>query len=241
MINLDEFLQQNNIKISDEVYKFCQLGIKTLKNAKDPLHSEKHPLRMLTDLGRIIEPEKLRERIDFELLVTSIIWHDVWRGRIFVTNPFSLIYSLIGDGLGGAVVFYKAAKKFGLSKSLIKDVSKIILLHSDIAPYKLFRQRRRLETRILIDLDSLDIWSESRMNSLIDNIDPQEVSIWKIRLAKVYMDWFMLHQDAEKSYHLNWAKEEFAKRRARLIRKINELIDIYRHELNLNFEYYEVF
>jgi hypothetical protein len=239
-MNLDEFLSKNKVELSQAVYNFCNEGISRLQNARDPLHDEKHSFRILSNLDEFLKNEDVKDKVDLESLITAIIWHDVWRSRVFVNNPFSLFYGILGDGIFGMFVFRKASKKAVLDPETIKKVAKIILYHPDSGPYKLFRKRRILETKILLDLDTLDMWSSERTDSIIKSIDPDKASVFLIRLAKFFLDKFMFNQNTETNFHFEWSKQEFKKRREQYIIKLNKLIDKYNEKFNLSLKHYRI-
>lgn len=221
-MELEAFLSRNKISLPDLVLSLCHEGIEITRNGIDPLHDENHTFRILTDLDQFLREETKIERseVNFEVLLLSICWHDVWRAKIFPKNVISLLFALLWDGLGGARMFAKRAKQVGLEQEMLSPISYAIRKHTS---FQIFPPKT-LEAKILKDLDNLEGWSLTRIKALKERyLVPGKIEPKLLRLAKFYFDHFMAKMSTKASY-FEWSKSEFLKRKKDYMDEVNRLL-----------------
>ena len=113
----------------------------------------------------------VKQKIDFQVLLLSICWHDVWISKRIPKNLIHLTFHQIVEGLGSALIFKKYALKAKLNKKLLRSVYYAIRKHSSFQVIPPFT----LEAKILIDLDKLELWNNYRFfNSKLSMVSNKE-------------------------------------------------------------------
>ena len=155
------------------------------------------------------------------MLLLAICWHDVWRTKRFPLNIISFIFNHSHEGTGSMSMFSQIAAVFDLDKRLIRSVRYAIRKHSGLQ----FKRLTTLEAKILKDMDSLEEWSLSRLKPIVDgNVFFNVMNSKAIRLAKFYFDNFMV-RDSAKSFHFEWSKAEFTKRKEAYLVEARKLVE----------------
>jgi len=231
-MELKEFLVKNRINLEDSVFSLCSEGIEIMRKSVDLNHDENHLFRIFADLNRFLQEESQidKSKINFEVLLLSICWHDVWKSKRFPTDIISLIFDQIWDGLGSMNMFTKRASKLKLEQKLIRSVKYSIRKHArfQILPTK------TIEAKILRDLDGLEEWSLIRLESLKKRYlvpgktNPKLVKL--ARLAKFWFDCFMA-KATDSRFYFQWSKSEFRKRKKAYRKEVDKLLLKYRHLL----------
>ena len=160
-MTFEEFITKHEIDISPNVISFCQQGVERMRSSVDPAHNVGHLERMFTGLSRFVDENKDLE-IDFETLLISISWHDIWRATNFQPNLVGALRSHFTEGRNAAKSTAEEMAKAGFEQNLIDRVRYCVGKHPDPQ----FAKRESLESQILHDLDHMDSWSEERLQEI---------------------------------------------------------------------------
>ena len=115
MISLEKY----NLK--PEILSLCHKAQEILDKKNDMAHGQIHTASLLERLDRFMRDNPdLAHKIDLNVLVCAIVWHDIWRSQREPRNWLDLLYNELNDGLGSAKIFCKFAKIIKLEKSLLK-------------------------------------------------------------------------------------------------------------------------
>ncbi len=159
-MKLKTFLTKNNIKLSPQALKLCKFAEIRLKNSVDPIHDIKHIERMLGNLDYLIRKQKqILNKLNMEVMVLSLLWHDIWNSHQKVVGFFNLLSNQIIEGLKSAGIFWKYALRTKLDKKLALNVYYAIRKHSSFQLMPLFT----LESKVLVDLDKIELWNSFRL------------------------------------------------------------------------------
>lgn len=235
-MTLQEFLDQNNIRIDHEIFQLCMEAIEKMEKSQDVIHDHKHIYRILDSLtGFISSSENVRlvREIDFNVLLPAIAWHDVWK---YDKNPFlwfpvtltSLLFYNI-ENPAAARLFLKTARKMKIDESLSRKIFEELKRHGG----KLSRlgSNKTLEGKIFLDLDVLDITSPERLNSIKDRyLSGEKVSWYKYFIAKAAASLF-LNKVNSNFVALSWTKERFANAWLTQKKAIIDMLDEYKKRL----------
>jgi hypothetical protein len=221
-MKLKEFLLKNKINLPEPVFSLCNEGIEIMQKSVDPIHDENHLFRIFQDLDRFLRENSQidKSEIDFKMLLLATCWHDVWKSERFPTNAVSLVLDQMQEGLGSAKMFTRKAKEEKLEPKLISLTKYAIRKH---ARFQMFPIQTR-EAKILKDLDRLEEWSLERLKHLkkrhltTGRIDPR-----LLRLAKFWFFNFMA-KVTDSSFHFEWSKTEFLKRKKAYFEEVNKLL-----------------
>jgi hypothetical protein len=160
---IDQFLSNHpQIKISKTVLMLCKVGETKMRNSIDPLHDEHHIGRLLNNLKFFLKKHKNHQKINFEILLLSICWHDVWKAKRQTLNPIKLIYYQLYEGIGSLLIFSKNSVGL-LPNDIIAEVNYAIRKHSQFQLFSL----TSIESKILKDIDDLDVLNPKRMRYLL--------------------------------------------------------------------------
>ncbi len=220
-MQLDEFISKNQINLRDQVIQICEAGIEIMRRSINPLHDERHIFGILSNLDTFLETGEVeKSKINFEVLLLAICWHDVWRAKRFPLSLFVYLFDHVMEGTGSMGMFSQVSEVFGLDEETIKKTSYTIRKHSgfQILPLK------SLEGRILKDLDSLEEWSLDRIKPMKEHYMLLGIMNTKVmKLAKFYFDHFMV-KDLAKSFFFKWPKTEFERRKKVYVQEVNKFI-----------------
>lgn len=229
-MDLEKLLSQHQIKLSRQIFSLCHEGIEIMRKSIDPAHDETHIERNFSNLDSFLMGEKKidKSKIDFETLLLSICWHDVWKSTRTPTNIISLFFYQFKDGLESMKMFAKRAKEVGLPERLIRNVSYSIRKHGDFQFLPLTTQ----EAQILKDIDTLDSWSLEKLRGLEKiYLVPGKINFKILRLAKFYFESFQSRKTA-KVIQFDWNKAEFEKRKKLYLKEVNSLLEKYKNKLS---------
>lgn len=223
-MGLNEFLAKNNVILEEPVLRFCQEGIEIMKNGIDPLHDDDHVLAIIGNLDRFLnENEEIdRCRINFSVLLLAICWHDIWKSQRLSKNLILFLYHFLWDGLGSESIFKKAAGKALLDPETIKAAAYAIKKHTRIH----LLNRRTLESKILKDLDTLEIWSVKRIRKAEQEAEAMvDIGQTLLKTAKVYLRF--MHKLNDSSFYFQWSRQEFDTKKKEYFEEANRLINLY--------------
>ncbi|MFA5828395.1 MAG: hypothetical protein WC841_03515 [Candidatus Shapirobacteria bacterium] len=216
MERLNEFIKKYRIEISPLSMRLCREGIERMKKSIDPAHDEKHVENILENIDGFLESKEVKvERINFEILLVAICWHDVWKSTRMPDSIVSVLVNQIWDGWGSAKVYKREVKLGKEENKRLRKVFWIIGNHPrDMTVHMPFRTY--LETKILKDADRLERWNLKRhvdffeKLALVRDVESQKWVRW---LIKFFKKKYTLWSDSDKKYYFRWAKDEFRKRR----------------------------
>ncbi|MDH5532989.1 MAG: hypothetical protein OEX81_01005 [Candidatus Pacebacteria bacterium] len=160
---IDKFLKNHpKIKISKKTLMLCRVGEQKMADSIDQLHDNHHIGRLLSNLESFLKDNRNHKKINFEILLLSIIWHDTWKAKKQSLNPFKLLFHQIYEGFGSVIIFSKHSVGL-LPKSIIVEVNYAIRKHAQFQFFPL----NSIEAKILKDLDDLDLFHVRRLRPLI--------------------------------------------------------------------------
>lgn len=219
-MNLETFLKYNNFVLQPKVLGFCQKGLTRMENSKDPLHDINHVNRLIDNLNSFLKEEKkAREKADLEVLLTTICWHDSWLANRKLKSVFSFVFRSLNDGLS-TFSFIKGAVTARLKIKLIIKAAFCILVHPNFSPVPEFT----LESKIFIDIDSLDEWSLERLE-IFDKLFIQKQKPYLLKMIRWYFNNFMAKKSPS-SFYFKWTQEQFEKVKKDYLRKANYYLDV---------------
>lgn len=231
---LQNFLKENQIQLPNEILKACEDAFEIMRNSSDQAHNEAHIQRVFLNLGKFLKEQKdiNRSEIDFEVLIPGIAWHDVWRTKKIPENVIRLLRDQIFDGIGSRNVFDKYAKKHLTAFPKVEEIKYVIQKHT----HPLIFQPKTTEAWIMKDMDILEEWSIDRLEILEKFILSEKVpSPLKVRVGYFYFKYFMKNK-TDKTFHFEWSKKEFARRKPAVINHVNNLILKYGHLVGISID-----
>ncbi len=218
----NSFLTGHNIRISPEVKHSCLEGLKIMRKSRDQMHDDRHVLGILKNLGKFMDESREINwsKINYELLLLSICWHDVWKSGRVLNSGHKALYHQFYEGLGSMRVFGKLTKYHSLDKKLVRKVKYSIRKHSMFQ----FLPTRNTETKILKDLDRLEEWSIPRLRWALGAIsDWHTMSPRLVNVGKFYFEHWMLPRHTKKNYfqwttgRINFKKPAYSREVRRLL------------------------
>ena len=227
-MNLNDLLVRNHLNISEAAGRVCEQGLGMMRDSIDILHNSNHVYRMFNDLEHFIRDQPhMREEINYDTLLLSIVWHDVWRTSRFPFTVKSLLIDRLWEGIGSSSLFSKMAKNSGLDQDTIKTVCYNIREHAGVQ----FWPAKTIESKILKDLDQLDEWSIERVKPLREKYPNLGVVDFRlVKLAQFYFDHFLIKKNITKFY-FEWSQQEFVNRREIFLNEVNRIIAEYTSDI----------
>lgn len=225
-MTFNKFLSQNNISLSKNSIDICIEAIKIMEKSIDPVHDENHIFRILKSLNNFLKNNQEFDckKINFEVLIVAIFWHDVWKSQKFPHNAFALIFNDFWEGIGSMRIFNKYAKESSLSKSIVSQIKYAIRTH----PSFQILPRKTLEAKLLLDFDLLDQWSVERLKVLKKALSSQKkINPLLLHVFLFYFKKFMLPKTKSRLYFL-WSKQEFEKRKDIFTKEVERMEKIYK-------------
>lgn len=219
----------SKIKLSRSVFSACNFAINYMAEGTDPLHNQYHVLRIVSDLVTMHqECQDIEwEKINFDVLLLSICWHDAWISHFNPQSKKSGTFGRVYEGYGSMRLFNKWGKKFSLPPLLMKKVKYCIRKHSLVQIFP----RLSTEAKILHDLDKLDEWSIDRLQGSYGQISSLlELSPKTIRLYKFYFEHLMLRKNG-KGFSYQWSRQKFITRRKLFTNHIADILKLLAHIL----------
>ncbi|MFA4826999.1 MAG: hypothetical protein WC596_01955 [Candidatus Shapirobacteria bacterium] len=223
-MELGEFRKKNKIELSEKTRLMWGKAMVVATKNKDGVHGPEHMERILASLDELLKSEKgLREKIDFEVLLTAIGWHDCWKSKRNPTNVFSFLFDMFHEGRASAKIFGRIAKRNGLEKKTISKIKYAIRKHSAFQ----LKKHKTIEAKILWDLDSLDIWSWERVEALKEKYlagVASKKTQKMIRVGIFYFEKIMMSWEEKKKFYFRWTKKRLAEKKKIFLEKLKEEI-----------------
>lgn len=205
---IDNFLHNHpHIKISKNALMLCRVGEQKMALSVDPLHDDNHIGRLLNNLKYFLKSHQNYHKINFEILLLAICWHDVWKAERHTLNLLKLVYYQAYEGIGSLLIFSKHALGL-IPNDIIAEVNYAIRKHAQFQLFPL----SSLESKILKDIDDLDMLNAQRMSYLLSKLNDIDV------FTKAFGLWWLKILGSERAVNnleFNWSK-----RKARKINKI---------------------
>ncbi len=224
------FLLKEGVKLSKAGKYLIDRGWELMKNSKDDTHDERHVVRIMADLKKLLGEEKgLKKKVDMESVILAILWHDVWKARRNPDNVFWLTWGNYYEGWGSKKMFEKEAEMAGMKKKKIEKIAEAIKKH----PWFWKKAEREMESKVLWDLDNLDIWS---MKRLVPKKDYFLSKIWRkrdrllMRAVFFYVQNFLMKRK-EKYLFFSWSRMEMVKRKEIFGKEFGKIWREYRKKL----------
>ncbi len=211
----EEFAQLHNLSVSTAVFTACNEALEIMSNSVDPLHTQNHVLRMISDLHSFMlnSSEIPWHKVDFEILLLSICWHDTWKSYKLPTSKKTVfVYNQV-DGYFSMRLFNRLINKHSLPKNIVNKTKYAIKKHSSLQ----FLPKRTLESKLLKDLDKLEEWSIDRIRDGLENTHKlSELSPKLFLLLQFYFKHWMANTK-DKSLRFSWTKNQFNKRKTQFV------------------------
>lgn len=244
-MNLNEFCEKNSISLSKSVENLCNDGIQQMSVSKDFHHDENHIFRLFILLDEFLFnfPDGFKSKINFNILLPSICWHDVWKSRREQSrNILALFIYELYEGIGSYKIFKKhiRLKKYDkqIDKQTINSISYCIKRHSGFMSLlgvpRVFSGIDSTEGKILRDIDCLESWNYERLEILIEKYSfrIREFNPWLFRFAKLYC-FNKLINISDKFFYFDYSHKKyiqisayFINRIVKLWNNLDELIDV---------------
>lgn len=216
MERLISFIKKYKIEISELSLELCKKGMGEMEKSIDPAHNKEHIENILDNLDQFLQSGEVKsEKINFEILLVAICWHDVWKSRRMPDDIVSVFINQAWDGWGSARVFKKEVKLSKEERKKLRRVFWIIGNHPrDMTLHMPFKTY--LETKILKDMDRLERWNIKRHDDFFEKLlvvrgDKNLKYVnW---LVKFFQEKYTLWSDSDKKYYFRWSRQEFRKRR----------------------------
>jgi hypothetical protein len=176
---------------SQKIKTLLDQAVEFMRNSKDPGHGLDHISNLLKETDRFFKSTGNEFKIDREILVLSLYWHDVWKSQI-KPNWRNYLFLQLYEGLGSMFMFKTYARSVDLPLETIRSVSYAIRKHSAVQGLR----AKTLEAQLLWDVDTLDIWNTQRTRAALQNMGRVHIPAFDayIRYVKkagsrLYFDW----------------------------------------------------
>jgi|WetSurMetagenome_2_1015567.scaffolds.fasta_scaffold243516_2 hypothetical protein len=156
---------------SQKIRILLDKAVEFMSNSKDPDHGVEHINNLLGETDQFFKSTGNKFKIDKEILVLAVYWHDVWKSRIKPSRGNYLFLQLY-DGLGSMFMFKTYARSVDLAPETIQSVSYAIRKHSAIQGLR----AKTLEAQLLWDVDTLDAWNMQRTRNAFRNLGRIHIS-----------------------------------------------------------------
>ena len=188
-----------DFRISSQKIKFLlDKAMEFMANSKDPGHGIEHINNLLRETNRFIKSTGDKYKIDRDVMLLSLCWHDVWKSQI-KPNRGNYLFLQLYEGLGSMFMFKTYARRVDLAPEMIRSVSYAIRKHSAIQALR----ARTLEAQLLWDMDTLDIWNTQRTCLALQNMGRIHISAFDAYIRYVKKAGFRLY--------FEWTKNEVRK------------------------------
>ena len=224
-MHITAFLARNHISLSRPALDSCLEAIDRMYRSTDPFHNETHVFSILDSLDIFLSENSQVKNvyINFDILLQAVCWHDVWKSVRTHKNTRALIFHNVAEGLGSMRIYSRYAKGVKINKSTTTGVRYAIRKHSSLQ----FFPKNTLESRILYDLDNLEVFSFERLSQAIANFGGLEnISPKLIHVGHFYFNHWMAKKTGSKLY-FDWSRKQFQIRKEKFIASVAELIRNY--------------
>lgn len=207
---IQDFLQKNKaVKISPATLEICLEGERLMMVSPDPLHNHHHLNRLFKNLSTFLRNHP-HLKPNFDVLLTALCWHDVWKARRRSLNPLILLYYQIYEGYGSIEIFGEHNKE--LAPALKKQINYAIRKHAQFQ----FLPLKTLEAKILRDIDDLDVLNAKRLRPLL-RIRNQVSPLVRI-IGRAYLK-FASSDHSAKATQFPWTREKI-RQQNQIVRRI---------------------
>jgi hypothetical protein len=197
-MKFETLLKKHHIKIKSDVKKICLDGLDIMEQTIDPIHDREHIENIFDHLDYLLtQAPKIKKSIAFDVLLMAICWHDAWKSGKNAKNPIYLIYHNLFEGLGSSKLFKKYTLKNVSNRKSAKSAAYAIRKHSMLQ----FLPTRTIEAKILMDLDTIELWNPKRLNK-----DPDSFFIYNRKIYKKATEMYYRYI-ARKTTYLNNLEE----------------------------------
>ena len=232
-MKLEEFIGKHGLIISEEINRACADGLALMRASQEPAHSERHIEDIISLLDEFLGQAKEIDagRINYEILLPAICWHDIWKSsRPLATNFIKFRFEQYWDGIGSARLFKKYCRKNNLPRALAKNIRFAILHHNDLffSLKKTGECQDHIEARLLDDLDSLDFWSLKRLEYAASAYVDENYKFYNPRLVPLF-NW-ALDKFTQKivTFSFDWSEREFSRRKEEVLDKCEAIMKLNR-------------
>lgn len=220
-MTINKFLSLHRVKLQPGVREACNYGLDYMSHATDLMHNQHHPQRILDDLHRMrTECSEINwPKVDFNVLLLSICWHDTWVSRFDLKNKRKGAFGRLYEGIGSMRILNRKSKQLMLDPKVIKKVKYAIRKHS----YLQFMPRLTIESKILHDLDKLEEWSIKRLYLGMGSVQSLlSFTPNTIHLYKFYFEHVMLKKNFG-NYTYDWSKKQFVIRKKLFLKEVSRI------------------
>jgi len=168
-----------------EARVLCNEGLRIMRRARDKSHGVAHVFHIFDNLNYLLDKNPtLKSKINFDVLILAICWHDVWISTQKPRNVLHIIYMQFVEGVKSAAIFDTVAtiKNFDPSTRILTKY--VIRKHSSIQ----FLPAFVLEAKILFDLDKIEMWNYRRFFTLQKNIVSTK-EFYQKYVVRLYMNY----------------------------------------------------
>ena len=169
-----------------------------MTNSKDPGHGLDHISNLLEETDRFFKFTGTKFKIDHDILLLSLYWHDVWKSQI-KPNWRNYLFLQLYEGLGSMFMFRTYARSVDLAPEMIRSVSYAIRKHSAVQGLR----AKTLEAQLLWDVDTLDIWNTKRTRAALQNMGRIHISAFDAYIRYV--------KRAGSRFYFEWSRNEVRK------------------------------
>ncbi|MBU0731791.1 hypothetical protein KKC88_02825 [Patescibacteria group bacterium] len=233
-MEIEELIKKHNIIIENHALELYEEGLRRMKNSEDPLHADEHVGDIFGNLDEFLRKEKSirNSEINFSVLLPAIAWHDTWKAtRPQTKNLVKYRYEQIWDGIGSARVLTEFVQDKKIDKQLTDRIVRSVYYHTQV-PDQLRRKSEDyyendldLETKILRDMDGLDMWSMKRIH-LAEAEHCDEEGVFRDRKMFFIARWVYNAMDKKTMiFHFDWPKQEYLKRKKILLDYSRDILD----------------
>lgn len=157
-MKLATLLKKHSIVLHKSTLKVCREGIRRMGKSVDPHHDKRHVERLFNHLSYLLSADNnLRKIVDFNILIPSICWHDVWISTQKAQSMPKLLWNNFAEGILSAKIFYDYAYRY-LRYPKIMKIHYAIRKHSSFQIFPI----KTLEAKVLVDVDKLELWNSKR-------------------------------------------------------------------------------
>ena len=233
-MQIKELLKRHNIKIHDHAHELYEEGLGRMKKSKDPLHADLHVGDVIEILNEFLLREKgvRNSEINYSVLLPAIAWHDAWKAtRPQTKNLVKYRYEQIWDGIGSARVLTEFIQDKKINKELTDRIVRSVYYHTQV-PDRLRRKsddfyenELDLETKVLRDVDGLDMWSLKRLQSA-ENKHCDKKGVFHDKKMYYIARW--VHNTLDKKimfFHFDWSEQEYIRRKKILLDYSRNILD----------------
>lgn len=216
-MEIEDFVSKNKLKVSKKTVNLYKTAQKIMNESEDLMHAEAHVQRILKDLDRLLNSPigVSKVKVDFEVLLPAIAWHDTWKAKNAITGIPSFAYAVVYEGIGSKNIFSTEAFRRNISDKQTQKISYAIRKHSSIQ----FTKRNTIEAQILWDLDTLEEISKERVEQSKKTYFVFKKRI-NLRMLKIYMRY-----KKQTNFYYKWTQKIYGKQLAEYMKKINLLMD----------------